>query len=233
MLFSLEYLGNKDQSHKDDLSLSMSSCWLEVWTFHSACFLTFQGMCVALIAVSSWPWDLGAHILLPGVFTAAAPWNGCKECWLEWDDLLLSGLFLYSISIKKDYKTYNSNTSSTIASSNSNVMIPCECGFCEVLFCFWWKKMLCNSSFFFFLLFFALKFTIFADRLCLLAVGVVQWEQIHRGGCLVLRTWYVRGLTSDCLHSDSQGPDAHEGLEHRRCAPDSVSWFPFTKRESS
>lgn len=30
----------------------------------------------------------------------------------------------------------------------------------------------------------------------MLAVGVVQWEQISRGRCLVLRTWCTRGFTS-------------------------------------
>lgn len=54
----------------------MSSWQLEVWPFHSACFLTFQDMCVALPAISLWSWDLGSHIFLPGAFTAAAP---CRE----------------------------------------------------------------------------------------------------------------------------------------------------------
>lgn len=127
----------------------MSSCWLEVWPFHSACFLTSQGMCVALLAL--WLWDLGSHILLSGVFTAAAPWNGCKRCRVGWHDLLLSGLFLYSISIKKDCKTYNSNASRSPQSCQTQMLwLLVNVGFVScfttvfilfIFFYFLWKKM--------------------------------------------------------------------------------------------
>lgn len=150
----------------------MSSCWLEVGSFHSACFLAFQGMCVALLAIALWSWDLGSHILLSGVFTAAAPWNVARDAELG-GMTCCSQVYFFIASLSR--KTVR-HIIQVLLDHRSLVKLKC----CDslwmwglwaflpqLLFSFWWKKKLCNSSFSFLLLFFALKFTIFVDRLCL------------------------------------------------------------------
>lgn len=194
----------------------MSSHWLEDRPFHSVCFLTFQGMCVALLGISFWSWVLGSHILLPGVFTAVAPWNGCKECWAEWEDLLISGLFLYSVSIKKHFKTYNSNTSRSPQPCQTQMLwlliwMWGECGLCDLayhsLYSLSGEKIsyviqAFPSSFFLFLhsnVPYLLIDCAYVSSWCGAAGADSQrW-------LLVLRTWYVRGFTSDCLRSGSWG----------------------------
>lgn len=96
-----------------------------------------------------------------------------------------------------------------------------------LLFSFWWKKKLCSLSFSFSLLFFALRFTLLAHRLCCCdAAGADAWKWLFGAEYLI-----CRGFTSDCLHCGSRM--LIRGWSAAAALLESVSRFPFTKRESS